>query len=194
MKNFFKYARVDFYRAICSRRFIIGVVGVFLCMCLGMCVDGGYNISVLYVFDAVTYGIPFLLVTIFSAFPYAISIQDDEKNGYMYLLISRGNIISYTFSKCCVISISSILTIVLGVLCFVVMCKMGLPWIADNDTTFEILSQYGGLRFFFNQSKIYSVLHIICFAVWDFDSFAIDVIDIIVVQLSRQKSKLFIMN
>lgn len=66
----------------------------------------------------------------------------------MYLLISRGNIISYTFSKCCVISISSILTIVLGVLCFVVMCKMGLPWIADNDTTFEILSQYGGLRFF----------------------------------------------
>ncbi len=59
MKNFFKYARVDFYRAICSRRFIIGVVGVFLCMCLGMCVDGGYNISVLYVFDAVTYGIPF---------------------------------------------------------------------------------------------------------------------------------------
>ena len=31
---------------------------------------------------------------------------------------------------------------------------------------------------FFNQSKIYSVLHIICFAVWDFDSFAIDVIDI----------------
>ena len=80
----------------------------------------------LYVFDAVTYGIPFLLVTIFSAFPYAISIQDDEKNGYMYLLISRGNIISYTFSKCCVISISSILTIVLGVLCFVVMCKMGI--------------------------------------------------------------------
>lgn len=68
MKNFFKYARVDFYRAICSRRFIIGVVGVFLCMCLGMCVDGGYNISVLYVFDAVTYGIPFLLVTIFFCF------------------------------------------------------------------------------------------------------------------------------
>ena len=26
MKNFFKYARVDFYRAICSRRFIIGIV------------------------------------------------------------------------------------------------------------------------------------------------------------------------
>lgn len=161
MKNFFKYARVDFYRAICSRRFIIGVVGVFLCMCLGMCVDGGYNISVLYVFDAVTYGIPFLLVTIFSAFPYAISIQDDEKNGYMYLLISRGNIISYTFSKCCVISISSILTIVLGVLCFVVMCKMGLPWIADNDTTFEILSQYGGLRFFLINQKfiLYYILY-----------------------------------
>ena len=64
MKNFFKYARVDFYRAICSRRFIIGVVGVFLCMCLGMCVDGGYNISVLYVFDAVTYGIPFFCFSI----------------------------------------------------------------------------------------------------------------------------------
>lgn len=67
-EKLFKYARVDFYRAICSRRFIIGVVGVFLCMCLGMCVDGGYNISVLYVFDAVTYGIPFLLVTIFLLF------------------------------------------------------------------------------------------------------------------------------
>lgn len=35
MKNFFKYARVDFYRAICSRRFIIGVVGVFFMYVLG---------------------------------------------------------------------------------------------------------------------------------------------------------------
>lgn len=161
MKHFLKYIQVDLRRAICSWRFIIGIVGIFLCMCLGMHVDSGYNISVLYVFDAVTYGIPFLLVIVFCAFPYAISIHEDEKNGYMYLLISRGNIASYTISKCVVIGVSSILVLIFGVLCFVMMCKMGLPWIADKDTTFEILSKYGGLRFFLINHKfiLYYILY-----------------------------------
>ena len=57
--------------------------------------------------------------------------------------------------------------------------KLGLTVyeVADRigDTVAVVLEHYYQ---FFNQSKIYSVLHIICFAVWDFDSFAIDVIDI----------------
>ena len=38
---------------------------------------------------------------------------------------------------------------------------MGLLWIADNDTTFEILSKYGGLRFFLINQKfiLYYILY-----------------------------------
>lgn len=139
---------MDLKRAIFSKKFIVSLIGVLGCWCLGAIIDFGWNISVLYVVSAVVYGIPFLLVNIFCAIPYTRGIQEDLENRFVYLLVSRGSMKYYIISKCIVICFSAIMTMILGTFCFVLICRLQLPWVAQDDSTYKLLVLNGGLRVF----------------------------------------------
>lgn len=143
-----KYLQMDFKRAFFSRKFIGSFIGVCGCWCLGAVVDCGWNISVLYVVSAVVYGMPFLLVDIFCTIPYALGIQEDLENRFVFLLVSRGSIKCYIIAKCIIICFSAIIAMILGTFCFVLICRLQLPWVAQNDSTYELLLLNGGLRIF----------------------------------------------
>lgn len=153
--QFYKILKMDLFRAFFSIKFLLSVLGSFCCMYIGALIEGGFNLSVIYVFNAVVYGLPFLLTIIFSALPYSKSIFEDMEHNFLNLLICRGGSIkSYTISKCITIILSSMITIILSVFCFLIICRVQLPWIHSNDdTTYEILTAVGGLRYFLLNKK-----------------------------------------
>ena len=81
--------------------------------------------------------------------PYSTGIAEDIENNYFHLLIIRGyNVKCYTLAKCITIILSAIVTMIVGTLCFIMLVKIKLPWIAGSDSTYETLSIAGGLRCF----------------------------------------------
>ncbi len=154
IKLFYKFLKIDLFRAFFSIKFLLSVLGACCCMYIGALLEGGFNISVIYVFNAVVYGLPFLLTIIFSALPYSKSIFEDMEHNFLNLLICRGGSIKcYTISKCITIILSSIVTIILSIFCFLIICRLQLPWIDYNDSTYEILTAIGGLRYFLSNKK-----------------------------------------
>ncbi len=154
MKLLFKYLRIDFFRAFCSIDFLLSILGVYICMYIGVLEVGGWNISVLYVYDSVVYGMPYLLTIVFCAVPYSRGFYEDIESNFLRLLICRGgNFKCYTIAKCITIIFSSIITMVLGTFCFIIVAKIQLPWVAQNDSLYDVLIAAGGLQHFLNNQN-----------------------------------------
>lgn len=79
-----------------------------------------------------------VLVYIFCALPYASIFCEDLEYKYIYYAVNRGKLRNYTLSKVASIYLSSVVTMVLGVLIFCLIVKMWVPWGQESDIYYEL--------------------------------------------------------
>lgn len=81
----------------------------------------------------------------FCASAFAAVFCEDLENKYLRYSIGRGNLKKYVLSKVIVIHVSSIITMILGTLLFVMYLRLQLPWTSDLATS-SISGMYHAIR------------------------------------------------
>lgn len=133
---------MDMYRALCSPKFFIGFLGLCLSLFLGFIdLNGGHD--VLYIFYSLIHSITSIVLFIFCAFTYADSFCDDFENKHFMYSVARGNTNKYILSKVLVITLTSVLTMVLGVLLLVIILRCFYPWYESTYSVYETLVRAG---------------------------------------------------
>lgn len=127
---------MDLYRALISKKFVAGIVGVCLILLFGCRGESFKNSSVLHLFWWSFYGIQYVFAMILCALPYARSFCEDLEYGYIRQMLIRGKLNRYCISKTAVIGISSILTMWLGSLLFAAVLRIYMPWIDPTESVY----------------------------------------------------------
>ncbi|WP_370865184.1 hypothetical protein [Blautia sp.] len=81
----------------------------------------------------------------FCASAFAAVFCEDLENKYLRYSIGRGNLKKYVLSKVIVIYVSSIITMILGTLLFIMYLRLQLPWTSDLATS-SISGMYHAIR------------------------------------------------
>lgn len=76
---------------------------------------------------------------------FAAVFCEDLENKYLRYSIGRGNLKKYVLSKVIVIYVSSIITMILGTLLFIMYLRLQLPWTSDLATS-SISGMYHAIR------------------------------------------------
>lgn len=163
--SLFKYVRMDIYRAFFSWRVLIATVLIALALWFGF-IDVFINDNVLTTFGNIAKNISFLLVFIFCAYAYSSCFSEDfENSSYRYSII-RGNTRKYVLSKIITICLITTVTMILGVLIFVVSLKFFVPWIpklqSKNYSQYSFLISYG--KFSWLLANNHFILYYTCLA------------------------------
>ncbi len=126
------YLRGDFKRALFTNRFLIGVAGVVFALFYSL--HRMADIASVYTayMDAL-YFIPFSVALIFCAVPFAGSFLEDIKHKYIQLLIMRGSLKKYLMSKIIMIYISSAFSMFFGIMLFIVLVRLQVPWALEDE-------------------------------------------------------------
>jgi len=140
------FLKMDFYRAVCSRRFTIGIIGIPIMMQLASIETFRWRLSVLNTFWLVVYSLPFLLTLIFCAFIYADSLCEDFEYKFIYAEIIRGNLCRYAMSKTITIFLTSVVAMALGMVLFAITLRLQVPWISLSESTYQVAITEGGFR------------------------------------------------
>jgi hypothetical protein len=110
------------------------------------------NEDVLYTFSIVMYGMPAMVILIAGTFPYGDSICSDIEHKYMVNMILKSNLRGYVLSKIFVIFITAIISISIGILCYVGILHFFMPWTQVNGNQYEFLMEGGNLRYFLEKN------------------------------------------
>jgi len=122
------YFFVDLHRALVSKKFVAGILGICLILLYGCREENFESASVLYLFWWSFYGIQYIFTMILCALPYSGSFCEDMEYGYIRQMLIRGKLSRYCISKTIVIGISSVLTMLSGGLLFVGILRIYMPW------------------------------------------------------------------
>ncbi len=140
---FLRYLRVDFQRMIKSPRTIIGILGVTLMMFFSLessLFEKGFgNGDVIFTYlDAISKS-GFLIVYSFCALPFATIYPEDWEHKYIRYGVIRGNLKAFVLAKAALIYISAVLTMVVGSVIFLLICRIQVPWVnPENSVSFEL--------------------------------------------------------
>lgn len=140
---FLRYLRVDFQRMIKSPRTIIGILGVTLMMFFSLessLFEKGFgNGDVIFTYlDAVSQS-GFLIVYSFCALPFATIYPEDWEHKYIRYGVIRGNLKAFVLAKAALIYISAVLTMVVGSVIFLLICRTQVPWVSpENSVSFKL--------------------------------------------------------
>ncbi|MDY5026087.1 MAG: hypothetical protein SPF19_06130 [Oliverpabstia sp.] len=140
------YLRVDLYRAVISWRFLAGIIGVAFTMYLASLEGIASDTNVTYMVWLIVYGMPFMLCLVFSAFPFSGCFCEDFENKYAYLQVERGNPKVYAISKTITIMLVAELTMMFGVMLYVSLLHLRLPWFDTEDAICQSAVTLGGFR------------------------------------------------
>lgn len=132
------YFRSDFLRLITCPRTYLAVPGVVLALFFGL-ENFGIRESVLDSFFATRTHSGYLLCYIFCAVPFASVFLEDYENHYIRYSINRGSLTQYTISKAIHIYLSSMLTMMIGVLCFCMILRCFIPWTTHLDQDLALI-------------------------------------------------------
>lgn len=161
--NFLNYFKVDLFRAFSSWRFLVGVFGVVLAMYIASLEGIASDTNVIYVVWIVVYGMLFMISLIFAAFPVSGFFCEDFEQKYINMLISRGNLKSYAISKILIITITAAITMMLGMVIYVSLLHMKIPWFDAEDSICQSALSLGGFRSILAQKR-----YIVYFALFGF--------------------------
>lgn len=145
MKTHYLYA--DWKRIIKNYSLYAACIGVAASLILSLEDMGFTNNSVLSTYFFATELSGVMLAYIFCAFPYATVLCEDLENQYIRYQIIRGSLRKYVLSKVMVIYITSVITMVMGTILFLLLCRIQGPW-ADwqvNDYGVQLEGCYSGL-------------------------------------------------
>lgn len=141
------YIKADMLRLGKSYTWYLGIAGVAFALFCSLEGRGFENGSVIFTYVFATHLSGVLLTYLFSAVPFATVFCEDIEQKYMNYEIIRGNFKTYVRSKCVVIYVSSFLTMVIGTLIFVLLCRTQIPWVNWDmtDLSMEKAGCYGTL-------------------------------------------------
>lgn len=140
------YLRVDLYRSIISWRFLAGILGITFTMYFASLEGIASDTNVTYMVWLIVYGMPFMLSLVFAAFPFSGCFCEDFENKYAYPQIERGNLKKYTLSKIMTIMVVTIITMMIGVVLYVSILHIRLPWFDAEDAICQSAVTLGGFR------------------------------------------------
>lgn len=132
-----KYFKADLKRVFMSGRPIIAIGGVAFALFLSIYRMMDIEISVYHVYLEAIYFIPFILSLTFCALPFAGTICEDIEYGYMRIAVLRGELKKYVGAKVLMIYLSSILTMILGTIIFILLVHMKVPWMNEEDILYH---------------------------------------------------------
>lgn len=141
----------DLKRAFQLRKMCIGCIGIVFVMFFS--IYKMTNVTSVYrAYTDAIYFIPFMMSMTFCAIPFGRTITEDIEHEYYYMLLLRERIGKYVVSKVIVTYISAIVTMFIGVLIFVALIRVRVPWeesIVVEDALLNILggTTYGILYF-----------------------------------------------
>lgn len=110
--------RMDIQRAFCSKLFIAGVLCTIGVCYLNISWDNMLSASVMYLVNGLAFGSQVQVLFVCGALPYAAAYLSDWNNGYIRLLVIRGNLRSYLRSKVLVTALSGFFSVLIGKLLF----------------------------------------------------------------------------
>ena len=141
----------DLCRAFESRRILIAIIMVIVILVIASFEGISFSEDVLYTFSIVMYGMPAMIILIAGTFAYGDSICSDIEHKYMNNVILKSSLREYVLSKMLVIFITAIITITIGILCYVGILHFFMPWVQINGNQYEFLMQSGSFRYFLSK-------------------------------------------
>lgn len=146
----------DLCRAIESKRILIAVIMVIMIL-FGASFEGiSFDEDILYMFSIVMYGMPAMIILIAGTFAHGDSICSDMEHKYISNMILKGGLNEYVVTKILSIFITAMISIVLGILCYVGILHIFIPWTQQDGNQYEFLMQSGGFRYFLGKNMFLS--------------------------------------
>jgi len=130
--------RMDIQRAFCSNLFIAGILCTVGVCYLNISWDNMLAPSVMYLVEGLAFGSQVQVLFVCGAIPYATAYLNDWNNGYIRLLIVRGNLRSYLRSKVLVTALSGFFSVFIGKLLFAGSLCLFYPWTSEFDVPDKI--------------------------------------------------------
>lgn len=140
------YLKIDLLRAMVSWKFLVGVLGVSLVMYIASLEGIASDTNVTYVVWLIVYGMLFMISLVFSAFPFAGCFCEDFEQKYAYSQIERGSLKNYAIAKVIAIMLVTSITMMLGVVLYVSLLHIKLPWFNQEDAICQSALSLGGFR------------------------------------------------
>jgi len=135
-----RYAVSDRLRLITGFELYLAIIGT-VCSLFFALENSGIQTSVLDTFIHTRMLSGHVLTYIFCALPYASIFCEDLEDKYIYYAVNRGKLRNYTISKVVHIYLSSVVTMVLGVLIYCLIVRIWVPWGLASDTYYELASE-----------------------------------------------------
>lgn len=141
------YFKSDIRRLSKSYAWYIGIIGVAFALFFSLEGRGFENGSVVFTYVFATNLSGILIAYVFGAVPFATVFSEDLEHKYIRYEVIRGNLKKYVLSKCTVIYLSSIITMICGTLIFLLFCRLQIPWVnwEMTDLSLERAGCYGSL-------------------------------------------------
>ncbi len=128
-----RYFLTDVKRLWKSYEIYAAILGVAAALAFSVEDFGLKNGNVLFTYFYATQMSGFKITFVFCTFAFAASICEDLEYKYVRFQTIRGGLKSYVASRVSVIYLSSVLTMVLGSLLFVLLCRIQGPWENEFD-------------------------------------------------------------
>ena len=143
------YLRTDIRRLIKNYPIYLAIVGVALSIWFSLedCAfeEGMVNGNVLDTYSFAVNMSGIMIAYAFCAFSYATVFCEDLEHKYARYSINRGNTWKYVVSKAVVVYGSSVITMVLGSLLFVVAIRLKIPWTSESLQDINLVGMYSSL-------------------------------------------------
>lgn len=137
------YIKSDLKRAFQIKKVGIASIGIMFVMFFSIYKMAKIT-SVYQAYTDAIYFIPFMMAMTFCAIPFGGAISEDVEYKYFYMLLLRGSIREYVVSKVIVTYISAIVTMIIGVFCFVIFVHISVPWQETIIVEDGLLNVLGG--------------------------------------------------
>lgn len=142
-----KYLKSDFYRLLTSESVWGAAVGVFFVYILGWfqvsyCPD---VFGILYYIKM--YSI-FILIFAFGVSAFGNTLVEDAEHKYWYLMVQRGKIKPYIWSKMIACFCGAVLSITVGTMMFVLFARVRLPFLAEHNNIVDIIREHDSFKYF----------------------------------------------
>lgn len=133
------YFTADIKRLIKRPNVYVAIVGVTISLFFSLEGKGIVNDNILSTYITSTELSGIMVAYIFCAFSYALSLCESLEQKYMRYEVVRGNLKKYLISKVSVTYVSSVLTMVMGTVVFLLMLRMRIPWVDFKSDSQEII-------------------------------------------------------
>lgn len=156
LKNTKKLLISDLCRAVESKRILIAVIMVIVILFSASFEGISFDEDILYMFSIVMYGMPAMIILIAGTFAHGDSICNDIEHKYISNMVLKSGLNEYVVTKILSIFITALISIVLGILCYVVILHIFMTWTQPNGNQYEFLMQSGSFRYFLGKKMFLS--------------------------------------